>query len=104
MAILFNKKPQFRTCSARSDICFVVPVTNAASWFDVYQIYTQRIGIPFFSKFGPKNQNCQFKPKFGTKTNSNMRNSMVMSTFSIFDRKYPFWANLVQKFKIVSLS
>ena len=29
---------------------------------------------------------------------------MVMFTFSVFDWKYPFWENLVQKIKIVSLS
>ena len=54
--------------------------------------------------FGPKNQNYQFKLKFGTYTNSNMQNSMVIFTFSVFDRKYSFWANLVQKVKIISLS
>ena len=46
---------------------------------------------------------CQFKLKFCTQTNSNMQNSMVMFTFSVFDRKYPFWTNLISKFKIVSL-
>ena len=29
---------------------------------------------------------------------------MVMFTFSIFDRKYPFWVNFVQQIKFVSLS
>ena len=67
-------------------------------------------GIHFFcfkpekillSKSGQQNQNCQFKLKFGTKTNLNMSNSMMMMlTFSLFDHKYPFWANTVQKFKI----
>ena len=38
------------------------------------------------SKFGPKNQNRQFD----TKTNSNMQNSVVMFTLSIFDWKIPF--------------
>ena len=33
-----------------------------------------------------------------------MQNSMVVFTFSVLDWKYPFWANLVQKIKIVSLS
>ena len=33
-----------------------------------------------------------------------MHSSMVMFTFSIFDWKYPLWSNLIQKFKIVSLS
>ena len=32
-------------------------------------------------KFGPKNQNCQFKLKFKTKTNSNMQNPMVVFNF-----------------------
>ena len=51
--------------------------------------------IPFFGKIGPKTQNYQFKLKFDTSTNSNMQNSMVMLTFSAFDRKYSCWANLV---------
>ena len=34
-----------------------------------------------------------------------MQNSMVMFTFSVFDGKYPFFfANLVQKIKVVFLS
>ena len=32
-----------------------------------------------------------------------MQNSMVVFTFSVSDRKHPFWANLVQKIKIASL-
>ena len=60
--------------------------------------------IPFLRKFGPQYQNCHFKLKFGMYSNSNMDNSMVIFNFSIFDWKYPFWVNLVQKFKIVSLS
>ena len=51
-----------------------------------------------------KNENCQFKLKFGTLTNSNMQNSMGLFTFSLLNRKHPFWANVVQKTKIVSLS
>ena len=42
--------------------------------------------------------------KFGTKTNSNMQNSMVMFTFLVCDWKYPFEANLVKKIKIVSFN
>ena len=56
------------------------------------------------TKFGPKNQNSQFKLEFDTKPNSNMQNSVVMFTFSFSDRKYPFWANLVQKVIIIALS
>ena len=55
-------------------------------------------------KLGPKNQSCQFKLKFGTYTNSNTHNSMALFTLSGLDRKTPFWANLLQKIKIVSLS
>ena len=35
-------------------------------------------GIPILGKFGPKNQNCQFKVKSGTKPKSDMQNSTVM--------------------------
>ena len=52
------------------------------------------VEIPFLSKFGPKIQNCLFKLKFDTKSNSNTQNSL---------HEYPFCANLVQKIKIVSL-
>ena len=53
---------------------------------------------------GQKNSNCLFKQKFGTKTNLNMRNSMMMFTFSVFDYEYLLWANLVQRFKTVCLN
>ena len=56
--------------------------------------------IPFLSKFDPKNKDCQFNLKFGTCTNSSMENSMLMFTFFVFKQKYPFWANLIAKFKI----
>ena len=53
--------------------------------------------IPFLGKFGPKKSKLKFKLKFGTQTNSNMQNSMVVFTFFILDWKHTFWANLVQK-------
>ena len=56
-----------------------------------------RLGIAFLGKFGPKNENCQFQLKFGTKSNSNMKNPMVMFTLSIFERKYPFYCKFVSK-------
>ena len=55
-------------------------------------------------KFSNKNQNCQFKLKFGNQTNSNMMKSMVLFILFVLDRKYHFWTNLVQKIKIASLS
>ena len=54
--------------------------------------------------FFPKRKNCQFKQKFGTQTNLNMQNSMVLFTFLVFDQKYPFWGNLIQKKQKLSLS
>ena len=38
---------------------------------------------PFWVKLAQKIQNFQFKLKFGTKTISNMQNSVVMFTFSV---------------------
>ena len=59
---------------------------------------------PFWGKSGQKYQVCQFKLKFGTKTNLNMQNLTMMVTFSVFVPKYPFWTNLVHKFKIACSS
>ena len=39
-------------------------------------------------KFGPKNQNCLSKLKFGTKANSNMQITMVVFILSVLDDKY----------------
>ena len=71
---------------------------------DVVHLFWFQVEIPFLVKFGPKNQIYQFKHKFGTYTNSNMQNLMDLFTFSLFDWKYCFWANLVQKVKITSWS
>ena len=45
-------------------------------------------GNTFLGKFGPKNENCQFKRKFGTKTNLNYAEFIDDVQFSVFDRKY----------------
>ena len=57
----------------------------------------------YLSKLCPKDQNFLFKLKFGTQINSNMQNSMDMFTFCLLDQKCLFWANSVQKIKIVCL-
>ena len=41
-------------------------------------------------KFSRKNQNYHFRLKFGGWPTSNMQNSMMLFTFSVFDWKYPF--------------
>ena len=45
---------------------------------------------PSLGKSGPKNQRCQFKLKFGTYSNSNMQNSVVVFTFSVLHGKRLF--------------
>ena len=45
---------------------------------------------PFWASLVQKIKNCQFKLKFGTKTDSNMQNSMALFTFSMLDQKHPF--------------
>ena len=56
--------------------------------------------VPFLGKFGPKNQNCHFKLKFGIQTNSNMQDSVVLFTFSVLDRKHPFGQIWFKKSKL----
>ena len=63
-------------------------------WCSLFRCYSE---IPFLGKFGPKNQNCHFKLKFGTYTNLNMQNFMARLTSSILDRKYRIWANFGPK-------
>ena len=67
------------------------------------EIFLFQTGNTVFEQVRSKNQNCQFQLKLGTQTKLNMQNSLVTSTFSVFHRKYHFWANLVPKFKIVCL-
>ena len=45
-----------------------------------------------------------FEVKFDNYTNLNYQNSMVVLILSVLDCKYPFWINLVQEIKTVSLS
>ena len=42
----------------------------------MFHLFCFRLEIPILGKFDPKNQNCKLRLKFGTKTNSNMQNSM----------------------------
>ena len=38
--------------------------------------------MPLLIKFGAKTENCHFKLKFGTYTNLNIQNPVVLLTFS----------------------
>ena len=69
-----------------------------------WSLFLFRPEVLSLGKFCPKNEDCYFKLKFGTLKNSNMQNSMALSSLSVFDWKYPFWASLVEKVKIVRLN
>ena len=45
------------------------------------------LDLPFLGKFRQKSQNCQFRRKFGTKTNLNMHIKWRCSLFLVLDRK-----------------
>ena len=75
----------------------LIPVFWIQRWYSFSLLWT---GKHISGKFGPINQNCLFKMKFGIWINSNMLNSMVMFTLSVLDQKYNFWENLVQKIKM----
>ena len=51
---------------------------------DTVHFFSFGVEIPFLGKFGPRNENCHFKLKFGTYTNLNIQNSMVMFIFFLF--------------------
>ena len=58
----------------------------------------------FWANLVKKKQNCEFKLKFGAKTNSNLQNSIAVFNFSVLDFEYPFGGTLFQKIKIIILS
>ena len=60
-------------------------------------------GNTLFGQIWSKNQTYYFKLKFGGQPNSSLEKLMMLFTFFVFDWKYPFGANLVQKIKIFSL-
>ena len=62
------------------------------------------MGNTIFGNFAQKSQNYYFQLKFATNINSNIRNSIVVLTFSVLDGKHHFYANLVRNIKIVSLN
>ena len=60
--------------------------------------------ILYLETLDPKTQIFQFKIKFGTKTNSNMQNLMLMFPFSAFEWKYSISINLIHNIEIFDLS
>ena len=53
--------------------------------------------IPFLGKFGPENQNCRFKVKFGIYFCKFEYPEFCVFTFSVLNPKYSFWVSLVPK-------
>ena len=80
-----------------------MPNSNMQEFNNAVHFFHFQPEIVFLGKFGPKNQNYHFKLKFSGQPNSHMQNSVMLLTFFVFDQKYPFWENLVQQMKIVSL-
>ena len=89
--------------SENSDYVWPAKHTNIL-WISHHRILHLEIFLPFLAIFGQKNQSFLLIMKFVTYSNLGILNSMVTFTFSVLDQKYPFWANLVQKYKIVCLS
>ena len=73
-------------CSKRSLIQKVIRI-QIIQWYCPFYLFE----LTFLHKFVPRNQNGQFELKIGSKTNSNVKNSMVMFIFPVFDRKYPLF-------------
>ena len=69
-------------------------------WCEQFLFWTRNI---IFGKTWSQNSKL-FKVKFGTKTDLNMQNSLMMFTFFAFVWKYPFWLTSPQKNAIGSLS
>ena len=72
--------------------------------FNSVYFFWFRLEMPSLGKFGRKNENFWFTQKISIYANLNMQNLMVLFTFSFFGWKYRFWANLLQKNKIIILS
>ena len=90
--------PKIQGASLRWNLLLrLIQICRIPWWFHFFFFWPE---IPFLGKFGQLNQNCQFELKFGSKTNSNMQNSMMIFSFSAFSHKYSSWANLFQKSKI----
>ena len=57
-----------------------------------FSFYT---GNTLFGQIWSKYRNCQFKLKFGTQSNSNIQNSVVVLTFSVLARNHPFFLHFI---------
>ena len=70
-----------RKFGSKAQICQFELKFEYAEFNGPVHFFCVRPEKPFLGKFDPENQICQFILKFGTKTNSNKQNSMIMFTF-----------------------
>ena len=72
------------------ELTFTAQKANAISSWTAYSVFLFcfQLETPFLSKFGPKLKIISLSWNFVPRPISNMQNSMVMSTFSVFDWKY----------------
>ena len=82
---------------SRNSVSTLIRICRIQWWC---HFFCFRLETSFLGKFGPKNQNCQFKMKFSIQTKSNMQNSMVVLIFSFLNGKHSFWVNLLKKSKL----
>ena len=67
---------------------------------DAAHFFLFRLEIPILGKFGPQNQNYQFKLKFSSWTNSNMQNSVMLFTFSTGNTLFgQIWSKKSKKYQ-----
>ena len=79
------------------ELTFTTQKANACSPWTACSVFDWK--YPFWVTL-VKTENCQFKLKFGTKTNSNMQNSMSMFFISLLDWKYLFGQIWSKKLKL----
>ena len=109
--VFFIRKTIFDFPSKEQDHIFGEKKYHLSWWYKKYHIPVwfcwkdhlfrkfgkRKYGFSCSGKRGPKNQNSPFKLKFGTMTNSNQQNSMVVFAFSVLDWKHRFWAKFGPK-------
>ena len=81
--------------------CRLIWICRTQWWWSLFLFLT---GNPFLDKLAPKIQNCQFNLTFAGWCNLNLQNSVAVFASFVLDRKHPFWANLVQKVIIATLT
>ena len=85
---------------SRNSVSTIIRICRIQWWC---HFFCFRLETSFLGKFGPKNQNCQFKLKFSIQTKSNMQNSMVVLIFSFLNGKHSFWVNLLNEARLLPL-